>query len=47
MSGDIENTFKEKFYECNKHVEKINIAKKNLSSIIYHAIECDELSCFK
>lgn len=34
MSGDIENTFKEKFYECNKHVEKINIAKKHLSSIM-------------
>jgi len=29
MSRDIENTFKEKLYECQKHVEKITISKKH------------------
>lgn len=30
MSTDIRNTFKEKIYECDKHVEKIASAKRNL-----------------
>jgi len=39
MSRDIENTFKEKLYECQKHVEKITISKKHLSSIMPLSIE--------
>lgn len=39
MSADIENTFKEKFYECDKHVEKITVAKKHLSSIMPLSVE--------
>lgn len=31
-SRNIENTFKEKLHECNKHVEKIEVSKKYLSS---------------
>jgi hypothetical protein len=34
MSFDIEYTFKEKLYECERHIEKINIAKKYLSKYI-------------
>lgn len=34
MSMDIQNRLKEKFYECNKHVEKIIVAKKHLSLIM-------------
>lgn len=33
-SENIENTFKEKIYECNKHIEKINISKKHLLQFI-------------
>ncbi|MGE4456766.1 MAG: hypothetical protein AB7E13_07505 [Arcobacteraceae bacterium] len=33
-SENIENTFKEKIYECNKHIEKINISKKHLLPFI-------------
>ena len=31
---NIENTFKEKLYECNKHIEKILSAKKNINSLM-------------
>jgi len=34
MKNDISNTFKEKLYECDKHVEKIATAKKNLLEIM-------------
>ncbi|MDH4262377.1 MAG: DUF86 domain-containing protein [Spirochaetia bacterium] len=30
MNFNIENTFKEKLYECARHIEKINTAKKKL-----------------
>lgn len=31
---DIINIFKEKIYECDRHVEKINISKSHLSSVL-------------
>lgn len=31
MNFDIEDTFKEKLYECGKHIEKIKISKKYLA----------------
>lgn len=31
---DIKNTFQEKIYECNKHIEKINDAKEYLNDIM-------------
>ena len=31
MNLDIEESFKEKLYECGKHIEKINISKKYLA----------------
>jgi len=33
MSSDILNTFNEKLYECDQHVQKINTAKKHLHDI--------------
>ncbi len=36
---DILNIFKEKIYECDRHVEKINSSKKHLSSIMPLSIE--------
>jgi len=34
MRYDIENTFKEKLYECDKHIQKITVSKKYLSDLI-------------
>ncbi len=34
MKYNIENTFKEKLYECDRHVQKILISKKYLSKLI-------------
>jgi len=34
MRYDIENTFKEKLYECDRHVQKIKVSKKHLSELI-------------
>lgn len=39
MSMDIGQTFKEKLFECHKHVEKITISKKHLSIIMPLSIE--------
>ena len=32
MNYDIENTFREKIFECERHMDRILIAKKNLKS---------------
>jgi len=29
MNREIEKTFKEKFYECHKHVEKVTVSKNH------------------
>ena len=34
MNYNIENRFKEKLYECNKHVERILISKKHLTNLM-------------
>ena len=34
MNRDIEETFKEKLYECHKHVEKITVSKKHLTPLM-------------
>lgn len=34
MNKDITNTFKEKLYECNKHIEKLKDAKEYLSEVM-------------
>jgi len=34
MSSDVKDTFREKLLECDKHVEKIQIAKKHLNSVM-------------
>ena len=39
MSLDVKNSFKEKLYECNRHVQKIGIAKKHISDIIPLSID--------
>ena len=39
MIRDIEKTFKEKLYECNKHVEKIIVAKNHLSTLMPLSVE--------
>ncbi len=51
MSGDnISNTFQEKIYECNKHIEKIETSKKYLaehmplSVVTYQALDDISLS---
>jgi hypothetical protein len=36
---DIEKAFKEKLYECHKHMEKITISKKHLSTIMPLSVE--------
>ena len=36
---DIKNTFQEKLYECNKHIEKINDAKEYLKDIMPLSVE--------
>jgi hypothetical protein len=39
MNRDIEKTFKEKLYECTKHVEKITISRKHLSPLMPLSVE--------
>ncbi len=39
MKYNIENTFKEKLYECDKHIEKIKISKKYLSDLMPLSVE--------
>jgi hypothetical protein len=39
MIRDIENTFKEKLYECHKHIEKITVSKNYLSAIMPLSVE--------
>lgn len=39
MTKDVAQTFKEKLYECDKHVEKISISKKHLSAIMPISVE--------
>jgi hypothetical protein len=39
MIRNIEKTFKEKLYECNKHIEKITVSKKHLSAIMPLSVE--------
>ena len=39
MKYDIENTFKEKLYECDKHIEKITVSKKYLSNLMPLSVE--------
>ena len=39
MIWDIEQTFKEKLYECNIHVEKIIVSKSRLSAIMPLSVE--------
>ena len=34
MIRDIKETFKEKLYECHKHVEKITVSKKHLTALM-------------
>ena len=34
MKYNIKNTFKEKLYECDKHIEKITVSKKYLSNLM-------------
>jgi len=34
MNKDITNTFKEKLYECNKHIEKLEDAKEYLREVM-------------
>jgi len=36
---DIKNTFQEKIYECNKHIEKMNDAKEYLKDIMPLSLE--------
>jgi len=36
---DIKDTFQKKIYECNKHIEKINIAKKHLADLVPLTLE--------
>lgn len=37
---DIRQTFQEKIFECDKHVQKIEIAQKHLSSFMPLSVEC-------
>jgi hypothetical protein len=39
MIRDIEKTFKEKLYECHKHIEKITVSKNHLSAIMPLSLE--------
>jgi hypothetical protein len=40
MSGeDVLNTFQEKLYECNKHIEKIEVSKNYLASYMPMSLE--------
>lgn len=39
MIRNIEMTFKEKLYECNKHIEKITVSKNHLSAIMPLSVE--------
>lgn len=39
MSRDIEKSFREKLYECQKHVEKIIVSKTHLSFIMPLSVE--------
>lgn len=39
MKYNIENTFKEKLYECDKHIEKITVSKKYLSDLMPISVE--------
>ncbi len=39
MSRDIKKAFKEKLYECHKHIEKITVSKKRLSAIMPLSVE--------
>jgi hypothetical protein len=39
MIRDIEKTFKEKLYECHKHIEKITVSKNHLSAIMPLSVE--------
>ena len=37
--SDVSNTFKEKLFECDKHVQKIQIAKQYLNEIMPFSVE--------
>jgi hypothetical protein len=39
MNFDIETSFKEKLYECKKHVEKITVSRKYLSKYMPMTVE--------
>ena len=39
MNLDIEKTFKEKLYECHRHVEKITVSRNHLSPIMPLSVE--------
>jgi hypothetical protein len=39
MIKDIEKTFKEKLYECDKHVEKITVSKNRLHTLMPLSVE--------
>jgi hypothetical protein len=39
MIKDIEKTFKEKLYECDKHVEKITVSKNHLHAFMPLSVE--------